>query len=127
MDDDYYNYLIEHRTVENDLQRARTEALICLKAKAFLDMVERKSRGDLIDDKNIGKHKKDVFRLAVMLAENDIFELPAKIKEDLREFTNAVAYDLPGKAIFKEMGLSNITAEKVYSQIIKSFKLNETE
>ena len=125
LDEDYYNYLIEHCTIENDLQRAKVEALICLKAKAFLDMVERKARGDQIDDKNIGKHKKDVFRLAVMLAEKDVFELPASIKADLQGFANAIVDDLPDKAIFKEMGLGNVIAENVYRQIIKSFQLNE--
>jgi len=124
MDEYYYNYLIEHCTIENDLQRANTEALICLKAKAFLDMVERKARGEKIDDKNIRKHKGDVFRLAVMLAENDVFELPDSIKADLQAFADAIAGDLPDKAIFKEMGLSSVTVENVFNQIMKSFQLN---
>lgn len=123
MDEDYYNYLIEHCTIENDLQRANTEALICLKAKAFLDMVERKARGEKIDDKNIRKHKGDVFRLAVMLAENDVFELPESIKSDMQEFANTIATDQPDKAIFKEMGLGSINVDITFSQLLKNFKL----
>jgi hypothetical protein len=124
MDEAYYKYLIEHCTVENDLHRASTEALICLKAKAFLDMAERKAKGEKIDDKNIRKHKTDVFRLAVMLTENDVFELPDSIKADLQEFIKAIVGDLPENVIFKNMGLSNVTAENVYKQIIISFQLN---
>ena len=124
MDEAYYKYLIEHCTIENDLQRANTEALICLKAKSFLDMVERKANGEKIDEKHIRKHKSDVFRLAVMQTENDVFELPDSIKADLQEFADTIAADLPDNVIFKNMGLSNVTAENVYKQIVKSFQLN---
>ena len=105
------------------MHRANTEALICLKAKAYLEIVERIVKGSKEDSKQLRKHKGDVFRLAVMLAENDVFELPESIKSDMQEFADATAGDLPDKAIFKEMGLSSVTVENVYNQIMKSFQL----
>jgi hypothetical protein len=124
LDDEYYQYVLKNSELDDGLHRANTEALICLKAKAFLDMAERKAKGEKIDDKNIRKHKTDVFRLAVMLTENDVFELPDSIKADLQEFIKAIVGDLPENVIFKNMGLSNVTAENVYKQIIISFQLN---
>ena len=41
LSNDIYKYILQHSVLENELHRANTEALICLKAKAFLDMTER--------------------------------------------------------------------------------------
>ena len=39
----------------------------CQKAKAWLDLTERKNAGENVDSKNIRKHKNDVFRLTALL------------------------------------------------------------
>lgn len=124
LDDDFYSYMLEHSVLENGLHRANTEALICLKAKAYLEIAERIANGSNEDSRQLRKHKGDVFRLMVLLTENDVFELPQSIKTHLQSFVNAIAADLPGNAIFKEMGLGSIEPEKVLAQLIKSFKLN---
>ncbi len=123
LSDDYYNYMIEMSTLENGIHFANTEALICLKAKAFLEISDRIANGSKEDVKQLRKHKTDVFRLAVTLTETDNFELPEKIKQHLQTFVNNIAEDLPDKAIFKEMGLGNIDVEKVFRQLIKNFNL----
>lgn len=125
MNEDYYNYTIEYSTVEENINIANTEALICLKAKAFMDLTERKTNGEKVDRRNIRKHKTDIFRLAVLLAEEDSFELPKSIQKDLQIFTDVVKNDLPDKAIFKEMGLENMDVKRVFELIIKIFKLNK--
>jgi len=125
LDENYYNYLIEYSSIDNELQRASAEALICLKSKAYLEIAERISAGSKEESKTLRKHKGDIFRLGVMLAENDEYELPASIKTDMQEFSDAIASDLPDKAMFKEMGLSNINSEEVYEQLLKSFKLKK--
>jgi hypothetical protein len=124
LNENYYKYLIENSTIEDDIQRANTEALICLKAKAYLDIAERIAAGGKEDGKNLRKHKGDVFRLGVMLAETDSFELPDTIKNDMQEFIDAIDGDLPDKAILKTMGLGNVNVENVYTQLKKSFRLN---
>jgi hypothetical protein len=124
LNDDYYHYLIEHSALENGLHRANTESLICLKAKAYLEIAERIANGSKEDNKQLRKHKGDVFRLAVMLRENDVFELPESIKTHLQTFADVITNDLPDKAIFKEMGLNSISVENVLNQIIKSFELD---
>lgn len=127
LSDDYYNYMIEMSTLENGIHFANTEALICLKAKAFLEISERIANGSTEDAKQLRKHKADVFRLAVMLTEADNFKLPEKIKQQLQTFVNTISEDLPDKAIFKEMGLGNIDVEKVFRQLIMNFSLTANE
>ncbi|MGP8322622.1 MAG: hypothetical protein ACT6FG_01325 [Methanosarcinaceae archaeon] len=125
LDDDYYHYLLEHSVWENGLHLAKTEALICLKSKAYLEIADRIASGSKEESKKLRKHKGDVFRLAVMLAEDDVFELPVSIRSDLQAFVDAIAGDLPATSIFKEMGLSRISVENIYNQIRKIFQLNE--
>ncbi len=123
LNDDYYSYMIKQSILENGLHRANKEALICLKAKAYLEIAERIANGSKEDEKQLRKHKADVFRLAVMLAPNDIFELPLTIQQHLLEFAQAIANDLPDKSIFKEMGLGNINPQNVFDQLRQSFNL----
>ena len=127
LSDDYYNYMIDKSTLENGIHIAKTEALICLKAKAFLEISDRIAKGSTEDTKQLRKHKADVFRLAVTLAEADNFDLPEKIKQQLQTFVNNIAGNLPDKAIFKEMGLENIEVEKVFHQLIKNFNLTAND
>lgn len=127
LSDDYYKYMIDQSTLENGIHHANTEALICLKAKAFLEISERIARGSTEDAKQLRKHKTDVFRLAITLTEADIFELPARIKEHLQTFADTIAKGLPDKAIFKEMGLGNIDVENVFRQLIKNFNLEAND
>jgi len=123
LNEDFYRYMLKQSVLENGLHRANTEALICLKAKAYLEIAERIANGSKEDSKQRKKHKGDVFRLAVMLAENDVFELPESIRKQLQNFVNAIAGNLPDKAIFKEMGLAATEPEKVLAQIKQTFKL----
>ena len=122
LSDDYYHFMLEHSTLDNGLHRANTEALICLKAKAFLEISERINKGSTEDVKQLRKHKSDVFRMAVLLREADIFELPESIRNHLQTFFNIIANDLPGKAIFKEMGIGDIEVTDVFQKLIRNFK-----
>ena len=125
LDDAYYQFIIEHSEVEDNLHLAKKEAVICLKAKAFLDMTKLKAEGVKIDKKKIRKHHTDIFRLALTLDIGDSFELPQMLKTDLLKYINEIANDLPSKEFFKSTGLGNINPEVVYKQILKSFKLEE--
>lgn len=123
--DDYYNYMIEHSTLKDGLRLTNIEALICLKAKAFLEITERKEKGIKEDGKHIRKHKADVFRLAVLLTERDVFELPPGIKDHMQTFTDAIENDLPDKDIFKRMGLGSANADELFKRLLKNFNLKE--
>jgi hypothetical protein len=124
LSDDYYGYILKHSFIENDINIANTESLICLKARAFNDLTIRKAHGENIDGKKIQKHKTDIFRLAVTLTPENIFELPQTLKTDLQNFANTVAENLPGKELFKTMGLRTIDPQNVFNQILKSFQLD---
>ena len=123
MNDVYYNFTIANSEKKEDTHFAKSEAIICLKAKAFLDLTKRESKGEKVDEKNIRKHKTDIFRLAVLLPAELKIELPVEIKNDLKTFIDLIAEGLPDRAIFKQMGMGAIDAEPVYQQLKKTFDL----
>ena len=123
MDDDYYNFTIEHSQLENRIHLANTEGLIALKAKAFLDYKTRKENGEKIDERQLRKHKLDVFRLILLLTPEDNFTTPKSIKTDMANFAKAVKNDLPDKQVFKEMGAGNVDVDELYNQLIQAFNL----
>ena len=125
LDDDYYQFMIEHSVEEDGLHLANTEALICLKAKAFLEITERIANGSPEDKKQLKKHKADVFRLAVMMKEDALHELPGAIKDQLQSFMNIVAEELPDKAIYKAMGLGTVEVENIYERLLTTFQLKD--
>jgi len=124
MDDDYYQFTIEHSSIEDEVHLASKESLICLKAKAFMEMTERKENGEQVDSKHIIKHKKDVFRLAAMLAPSDNYEVPASLLKDLSDFCKAVSGDVPNADFFKSIGLVKTTGDGLLSQLKKSFGID---
>ncbi len=123
--DEYYTYIIEHSAIDDGLRMANNEALIVLKAKAFLEMNERQAKGVREDSRNIRKHKNDVYRLGALLKAEDSFDLPPLILSNMKLFIEEVAKELPDAAFFKELGAPGLDPKVVHEQIITSFKLNE--
>lgn len=123
MDDDYYNFTIQHSITIDGVHLANIEALICLKAKAFIDMLKRRSEGEHVDSRDIEKHKKDVLRLAAMLTAESRYILPEAMSKDLIDFCNAVSVELPNKDFLKSVGLSGMSAEELLSIIRGAFEL----
>ena len=111
MDDAYYHFTIEHSTVYEGIHLANVEALICLKAKAFMDLQNRKNRGDNTDSDKTEKHKKDVIRLTALLSGDSVFKLPESLQKDISDFCGSVQYDLPNIDFMKSAGLGNMNAE----------------
>lgn len=125
MDDDYYSFTIEHSRVYNGLHICNIEGLICLKAKAYLEMIERKSRGEQVDSRHIAKHKKDIFRLAAMLAPVDRYVLPDKLRTDMNDFCDVVSESLPNADFFKSAGIGDFTGDELLKQVQISFIPNK--
>lgn len=123
MDDDYYNFTIQHSQLDNGIHLANTEALIGLKAKAFLDYKTRKENGEKIDEKQLRKHKMDIFRLLLLLTPEDNFTIAESIKSDVANFVAVVKDDLPDKQIFKEMGAGNVDVKELFGILIGAFNL----
>lgn len=93
LDNDYYAALLGSRVVIDGISLLSEALLIPFKAKAFLDLTERRMRGEEVDRKTITKHRNDVFRLLQLLPEESRIDLAEPIRQDLRAFLDLVAQD----------------------------------
>lgn len=86
LDDEHYRFLMAGRMNVDGLSVVGPEHLVPLKAKAWLDLTDRKANGEAIDSKSIRKHKNDVFRLYKII--DPAFEalIPESIKDEMRAF-----------------------------------------
>jgi len=95
LDDDYYSFILSGKKSSDGLQIMAQEHLIPLKAKAYLDLSERKDAGKQVDSGDIRKHKNDVFRLSQILSPDSSVELPGSIAQDFQQFLNLMKQDPP--------------------------------
>lgn len=117
LNDDYYRILLEGKVVRNGLSVLRPEYLIFFKAKAFLDLKQRKDRGEAVDSKNISKHKKDILRIAAELVLERTGELPEAVETDIRAFIDLLAQDPFDSNSLKAYGLSNDEVVEVLHRV----------
>ena len=123
LDETYYNYTIENSEIKDGVHFAAPHTLICLKAFAFLNNTERRAAGQNVKSVDIKKHKYDVFRMVMMLAENDQFNLPDTIKEDMQKFVDVIKNDMPSPEIFAANGFGNQDMNEIFNRLVKSFQL----
>ena len=84
----YYSFMLRGKTVLDGISIVDAEHLIPLKMRAWLDLTKQQQEGKHVDDKNIRKHRRDVFRLFPVIDEDTDVKVPAEVYKDIREFTD---------------------------------------
>ena len=92
MDDDYYYFTIEHSRLTDDVRHADSAALIALKARAYLNLLQDKQNGKHVNSKDIKKHRSDVLKNVVIMTEDEI-QAPLSIVECVKEFVQSIRND----------------------------------
>ena len=93
LDDAYYKTLVENCRTVDGVAVLDERMLIPFKAKAHLDLAARRAQGEHLDQKNIRKHRADVFRLLQLLADDERVKLPETIASDMARFADKVLAD----------------------------------
>ncbi|MCS7466137.1 hypothetical protein NZK35_05545 [Stieleria sp. ICT_E10.1] len=114
LDDSYYSFLQSGKKVVDGIPIATAEQLVPLKARAWLDLSERKADGDHVDSRDIKKHKNDVFRLFPILDPEFSAVVPDNVKSDLVRFLDRIKSETID---FKSFGLSGQTIETIGAEL----------
>jgi len=123
LNDEYYNLIINNCSNFGGIQLAKTETLICLKAKAYIDFASRKTKGEQVDSKDIKKHRNDILRLVTLLSTETRILIPDNIKIDLRDFLENLRKLADFHSLTSNIGLKRISTEELCQQIEKTFGL----
>lgn len=86
----YYEFLKQGQIVLDGTPLLSAEYIIPFKAKAWIDLSERKAKGEQVDSKNVRKHKNDVFRLSALLNQSTKVEVSGEIQDDVKTFLNSM-------------------------------------
>ena len=89
MDDDYYQFTIEHSLLTDEIRHADSAALVALKARAYLNLIQDKQNGKHVNSKDIKKHRSDVLKNIVIMTEDEILA-PSSIVECVKEFVMSI-------------------------------------
>ena len=107
LNDDYYNVLLEGKVVANGVSVLRPEYLILFKAKAYLDLKQRRENGEHVDSDDIKKHKKDVLRIVAEIILENVTNLPHSVKSDIDIFIKTLEKEPFDANSLKIYGLKN--------------------
>jgi len=125
MNDDYYHYAVRNSRKIKGVQALDKNALIVLKAKAYLNNQKRKDDGFHVHQGDIDKHKKDIYRLSFLFSGEERYDLSDSIRADLTEFLDKLQTDsISTKAIAKSMGVVKVTMQEFVQKIENMFQLN---
>ena len=103
LNNEYYEFLLQGRVQIDGITILDAGYLIPFKAKAWLDLMNRKSVGENVDSKNIRKHKNDIFRLSVLLGQNSRINVASGIYMDIQMFLHSMQQE---DINTKQLGLS---------------------
>ena len=102
---------------------ARSNALICLKACAYLDLQKRQAQGERVDSDDVVKHRNDIIRLGLTLTEEQSFTVPEEIKAELHKFFDAIQDNLPQDDFIERAGARGIKVTDVIERIKNAFNV----
>jgi hypothetical protein len=105
LDEEYYQ-CIKNGGIELEGLPVLTPAyLVPFKMRAFCDLSARKAKGELVDSRNINKHKNDVLKISQILSPTEIIPVVETIKQHMREFIDKIKDE---KINMKNLGLTGI-------------------
>lgn len=122
LNEEYYELLKAGQVMVEDIPVLSPTCLIPFKVKAWLDLKERKSKGEKVDSKNIKKHKNDVFRLAQLITANTRQTLSQGIIEDMRKFLVEI---IDEDVDLKSLGIRGTNKEKMIDILRQCYGLTD--
>lgn len=111
LDEDYYPLIVNGKTDIFGLSCLKTEYLIILKAKAWLDMTRRSASGKHVDGRKIKTQRNDVIRLFSLLEPNLRVDIPDAIKDDFREYLKGLQED--SSINLKDFGIRQLSLQDI--------------
>ena len=92
MDDDFYHFTIKHSKLTDGVRHADSAALVCLKTRAYLNLLQDKAEGKHVNSKDIKKHRSDVLKNVVIITDESI-SAPMAIVDCVKDFVSSIRAD----------------------------------
>lgn len=93
LDDDLYRFVVGNSKMVNGIRVASLESLICLKARAYLNLLKERVVGKQVNSDDIKKHRRDIVLLVAARTETEPVSVPVSILETVKEFCQRMNTD----------------------------------
>lgn len=111
----YYEFIMGLKRVIEDITIADHHVIIPLKARAFLDLTERKANRETIRGDDIKKHKNDIYRLTQLLTGEPLGNVPTIVSDDIRSFVEQIA---DSDELLKQIGIEVLTMSDIKETLL---------
>ena len=119
LNDDFYDFMMQGRRTVDGISVLDASYLIPFKMYAWIDLSDRKARGEHVNEKDLKKHKYDVFRLLEIIMADESIEVSGMVKESIGIFLDRIQEE---ELSLAQIGLS-ISKEQGIQQIQNLYKL----
>jgi len=90
LEEDYYEFLKSMVRTVDGIPVLDEAAIIPFKVRAWIDLGERRAKGEAIDERDVKKHRNDVARLLQLLPADAHYALPDKVRAGMETFVAAL-------------------------------------
>ena len=90
LDDDLYRFVVGNSKMVHGIRVASLESLVCLKARAYLNLLKEREAGKQVNSDDIKKHRRDIVLLVAARTETEPVRVPVSILDTISEFRQSV-------------------------------------
>lgn len=120
LNDEYYDLLIKGKAVVDGYSVLGIEYIILFKIRAWLDLMEHRTSGELVDSRDLNKHKNDIFRLMINVSPAIRIHLNDGVKSDLQRFFEEITKE---KIDLKNLGIRSISLQELLERMMEIYQV----
>lgn len=121
LDDNYYQLMLAGRRTVDGVSVLSAEYLILFKMKAWLDLQQKKAEGAHVNERDLKKHKNDVFRLFPLVEPNAQIAVTPAVAEDARQFIDAMKNE---PVDLERLGVEGMAVEEILRALERMFNIS---
>ncbi len=91
LNDDFYEFMLSGRKIISGVSILGAEHIIPFKMFAWLDLKDGKAKGEHVNERDLKKHKNDVFRLLQIVNPDHKIVSEGMVKESIVRFLEEIA------------------------------------
>ncbi len=127
LDDDLYDITVSESRVEQGVRIATPLSLICLKTKAFRNLMQDKSEGKHVNSDDLKKHKSDVLKLVATTVDVDPIAISQSMMETIEWYIAQLTTELQdtSRPLQNSLGRSTAQIEEYLEDLREFYTLEE--
>ena len=125
MDDDNYELTVANSAEQGGVRIATPTTLICLKARAYLNLLNDRANGKHVNSKDIKKHKTDVLKLIATASIPEPVAVPQSVYDSVMEYAESIEKELPSQSLQDALERDADTIQAFVDTLKESFVASE--